>query len=1114
MDFAKASVQTYASFEQIENGLSGVLGSAEKGKEFFEDMRSFSFETTFGVDTLSAAATQLLNIGIAANKVKPSLKMIGDIAGGDTMKFNELVSIFTKIQNTGKASKMQLEQLALRGVPIYQTLKDIGVEGTASAEDITRAFEKMTTSFDEATGKAGIFYNNMERINDTISGREGFVSDTWREMLAGFAESAGLATAYKAILDLVYEKLQGIVDILAVINSNPVYQALFRGVLVAGITALTVAIAGPLLAALKATIVQLGIIAGLKAVISPVALAAGIAGIAAGVGVTAFSLAQHYKTTEEAEDELTKTTRELFAAQTALNDSEKKLTFTMEDNTLTIKEQTVEIGDQVIQLKELAAAYDEVQTKEFRKEKKKVFKEVEKADKFNGLSEQTANKYREIRYKDALADFNWAEQVWAKNYMELGADHPITKEAEQYMKEVAAELKRVKYSYNDLLRTQEESNKAEERKLQLIEEEKKANEAYAAALADIESKYTQTDEGKKWSQQKELEKYKKLLEDAENPAHVLAQRRIRVRPDTNEEYLSYEAPVDEEHIKMLKVVVADLENEINGTTKSTEKAKNEIASWQKVMQSLFDFSDDDVKKFLDTGIHGLEEYENRVKEKAEALEPYWEIITGGTKQRYTYDTENAKSAYEESVKSLQTLLTARDEKTGKLIWNDKRDENGNVVEDESIKLLKQQIEAKRKTYMEASMKEELELLKKQGKQLGLNAKELEVIALMEEKGYDHTQAETIALEKMSLEYEKQALAIKKEIIQMGKTKQQLLEIKHIEEGISEEKAKQLADDEAALEKKQQLAEASYLQNKFQEMVRTSAEDYNANGRQNLDAGTYAKGKAGLEALNLIQGTDVGNFVEGFQEGGLVGGVINTLIKALADVIGGIEGLNIILNPVKQLLQAFAPLIKALLYPFLLLANLLAKLGEVIMKVLNVLSFGLIEKLSLKFDSLVQSSDNLAEQQQNEADRLKALNDQYKSLQAAIDEQNQYYLRKKMEVNAQAYDRALSSTSVNDMILTPQGNFSTDPNDYIIATKNPQGLGGGGNTVVQMNVKINNTIANVADVKTTQTVNSDGSQEMVVMISRKIAGDAASGENGWDDAFNAREQRLAGRRVMA
>ena len=279
-NFSKSSISTYSSFEQIESGLQGVMKSAEKGSAMFERLRAFSFDTTFGVDTLANASTQLLNVGVSAEDLETKLLQLGNVAGGDTNKFNELVSIYAKINNTGKAGAEQLQQLALRQVPIYQYLKKIGVQGTATADDVSKAFELMTAKGEQFNGA-------MDRINKTISGKEGFVSDTWREFLTSFAEASGLADTYKSILDVVKESLQNVVDWLAKINANPVYQAIFRGVLVGTLTAIVGIIGVTLVKALTAVIVKLGIIVALKSALDPTTLIAvaigGIAGITAGL---------------------------------------------------------------------------------------------------------------------------------------------------------------------------------------------------------------------------------------------------------------------------------------------------------------------------------------------------------------------------------------------------------------------------------------------------------------------------------------------------------------------------------------------------------------------------------------------------------------------------------------------------------------------------------------------------------------------------------------------------------------------------------------------------------------------------------------------------------------
>lgn len=295
-EFASSCIQTYSQFESMQMGLETFFQSSEKGKAVFEDLRKLSNETTFGVDELANAGTQLLNTGTQASALNKTLIMIGNTAQGNKTKFAELTSIYAKIQSTGKAGAMQLQQLAMRGLPIYDVLKKIGVQGTASANDIKRAFEEMTK-------EGGQFYNAMDNINKTIEGKEGFISDYFREFKVNFAEVTGIAEVYKSILDIVKEAIGWVSDLLLKINENPIVKALFTGLMVTAITTLVGALIGNLIPALTTVIAKLGTAVGLKAMLNPTGALIGLAvgGISA-ITMAVSGLEESYNKVEEAKN--------------------------------------------------------------------------------------------------------------------------------------------------------------------------------------------------------------------------------------------------------------------------------------------------------------------------------------------------------------------------------------------------------------------------------------------------------------------------------------------------------------------------------------------------------------------------------------------------------------------------------------------------------------------------------------------------------------------------------------------------------------------------------------------------------------------------------------------
>lgn len=280
--FTKQAISVYSHFEQMELGLTAMVGSARKGKELFEELRVFSNETTLGVDTLANAASQLLGLGVGVDKINARLTQLGNIAGGVTEKFNRLVDIYVRIQATGKAYGQWVNQLsALTGISWRKVLQDMGVTGLATADDITRAFEKMTAEGEK-------FHGRMDAIIDTIEGKEGFIRDTMSELYALWAETTGQAGLYKFILDAVYDNQYKVLLLLKDINGNPLMQALITGGMVALITAVGTAFAVYIIPRLGMVIKQLAVIAGFKAIIAPQTLiiagvTAAIAGAAAGV---------------------------------------------------------------------------------------------------------------------------------------------------------------------------------------------------------------------------------------------------------------------------------------------------------------------------------------------------------------------------------------------------------------------------------------------------------------------------------------------------------------------------------------------------------------------------------------------------------------------------------------------------------------------------------------------------------------------------------------------------------------------------------------------------------------------------------------------------------------
>jgi hypothetical protein len=191
------------------------------------------------------------------------------------------------------------------------------------------------------------------------------------------------------------------------------------------------------------------------------------------------------------------------------------------------------------------------------------------------------------------------------------------------------------------------------------------------------------------------------------------------------------------------------------------------------------------------------------------------------------------------------------------------------------------------------------------------------------------------------------------------------------------------------------------------------------------------------------------------------------------------------NMMRRIIDMLPQLLLSAGLQAIIIGNLPLGLGLIAASGLSAFVAGLIPDASND-----GAEDQLAKLQKIQ-EELSKLIDQQKSLE-------EYYFKKRQELNAKAV------ISVNDLIVTPQGTWSTHPDDYIIATKRPEELGSG----TQMNVTIVNNVG--AAVTTQQSVGANGVNDLLITLDQYMQRNVASGK--WDGSLAAREARVRGRNI--
>jgi hypothetical protein len=524
------------------------------------------------------------------------------------------------------------------------------------------------------------------------------------------------------------------------------------------------------------------------------------------------------------------------------------------------------------------------------------------------------------------------------------------------------------------------------------------------------------------------------------------QKWLRIRDTIWETDTGIFEGIGDKHTKQIDIIVENLRRQQQAAGRVTKEYKD----WVVALSSATGFSKKDiggvwneVTEIWEGGMKGLGTVEKYVSDVVEAVKNRFLAETPDGGFIYEALGLNRTDVYEDAVRKMQALVQAMTEARIEDPWS---------VNDESYAKALEDLQKYKKLAMEQRGSQLLSELTEQLKDASKTTYELAVKRLM------------------------------------------------IERNISEEAAKQVLQIQRKMD---YITNGHDLMGEIMISINDALKTINA-GEGGY--GQYAEGKFKLAGLDLIQGTDVGNFVEGTAMGGPLVGLINMLVGALVNVIGGLEGVNAILSPVTDMLKEFEDVFKALLLPALIVARVLVKLAEAINWLLNKLTFGLINEMARLYDSLIATND----ERQKEEERLRALNAQYAKLYDALKKQEEYYLTQRRNLySQQTIENFQNVRHVNDMILSPHGAFSTNPRDYIIATKHPETLmSGGGGSPVYITV-INN--AN-ADVKTEEMTGADGSKQIQIIVDSIVQQGFTNGR--YDNVLDAASQRRAGKRVHA
>jgi tape measure domain-containing protein len=186
-----------------------MVGSVEQGNKLLQQVKDYANYSPYVFSDVSEAGKLLLNYGVQAHKILPTLKMLGDVAGGDANKLQSLSLAYSQVQATGRLMGQDLLQLVNAGFNPLKIISEktgisMGVlkkkmeEGAISAKDIEKAFKI-------ATSAGGLFFEMSDKQAETFGGKMSTLMDKLETGLTKVGEK--LNTSIGPILDKILEVL-------------------------------------------------------------------------------------------------------------------------------------------------------------------------------------------------------------------------------------------------------------------------------------------------------------------------------------------------------------------------------------------------------------------------------------------------------------------------------------------------------------------------------------------------------------------------------------------------------------------------------------------------------------------------------------------------------------------------------------------------------------------------------------------------------------------------------------------------------------------------------------------------------------------------------------------
>lgn len=180
-----------AERETYQRGFEQVLGETA-GNSLYNAIKEYGDTTAYDTTTMLGKGKEMLAYGIAGEDVMGLMKIIGDIAGGDTTNFSGLSYAISQSMAAGKLNAQDKNQMVNYGfnpLEFIAEMKGISMsEATNMMSDGKISSDMLMEALEYATSEGQRFYGATDALSDTYDSMAGQLESAWSDIEAAAGE--------------------------------------------------------------------------------------------------------------------------------------------------------------------------------------------------------------------------------------------------------------------------------------------------------------------------------------------------------------------------------------------------------------------------------------------------------------------------------------------------------------------------------------------------------------------------------------------------------------------------------------------------------------------------------------------------------------------------------------------------------------------------------------------------------------------------------------------------------------------------------------------------------------------------------------------------------------